>query len=125
MKMNNSIAGFTLLELLVVMAIIAILAAIAVPKFSDYRKRAFDTRALSDLRNVAAAQELYFIENETYSSCQDASCEGLPGISRLSKGVNITMSASQDGNILTGEASHSLGSGKKYQWNSELGGLVD
>ena len=122
---KNNIYGFTLLELLVVMAIIAILASIAVPKFSDYRKRAFDTRALSDLRNVAAAEELYFLNHETYFACNTDTCADLPGVSRISKGVVIDMSLGESDDILIGQASHELGTGTVFKWSSEEGGLIE
>ena len=59
-----------LVELLVVVAIVGILSAIAIPQFAAYRARAFNARVESDLRNAAAAQESYFIDNSAYSSSQ-------------------------------------------------------
>jgi len=58
--------GFTLIELMIVIAIIGILAAIAIPQFSAYRKRSYDSSAQADLRNAATAQEAYFVDNSTY-----------------------------------------------------------
>jgi len=69
-KRKTKKKGFTLIELLVVVAIVGILSAIAIPQFAAYRARAFNARVESDLRNAAAAQESYFIDNSTYSSSQ-------------------------------------------------------
>jgi type IV pilus assembly protein PilA len=54
--------GFTLVELMIVVAIIGILAAIAIPQFAKYRERAFNSAALSDTRNIRTELEGYFAE---------------------------------------------------------------
>ena len=58
--------GFTLVELMIVVAIIGILAAIAIPQFAKYRQRAFNSAALSDVRNLGTDVEGYYAEWQHY-----------------------------------------------------------
>jgi prepilin-type N-terminal cleavage/methylation domain-containing protein len=60
---NSSKSGFTLIEIMVVVAIIALLASIAVPNFMRARKRSQATRILEDLRIIDSAIDQYAIEN--------------------------------------------------------------
>ena len=60
--------GFTLIELMIVIAIIGILAAIAIPQFSAYRQRSYNSSANADLRNAATAQEAWYVDNMTYTA---------------------------------------------------------
>ena len=64
--MIKTMRAFTLIELLIVVAIIAILAAIAVPNFLEAQTRARVSRADNDLRTIALAMESYNIDNRSY-----------------------------------------------------------
>jgi prepilin-type N-terminal cleavage/methylation domain-containing protein len=66
-KLNKKRGGFTLVEIMIVVAIIALLAAIAVPGFLRARKRSQASRILNDLRLIDAACDQYAIENNKAS----------------------------------------------------------
>ncbi|MFC1884961.1 prepilin-type N-terminal cleavage/methylation domain-containing protein [Thermodesulfobacteriota bacterium] len=71
---KNDKKGFTLIELMIVIAIIGILAAIAIPNFISYRNKAFCSKAETDAKNILAAVSDYFSEPEHTA---------LPGITDL------------------------------------------
>jgi len=60
---NKKLGGFTLVEIMIVVAIIALLAAIAVPGFVRARKRSQASRVINDLRLISAAVDQYALEN--------------------------------------------------------------
>jgi len=66
-QINKRRGGFTLVEIMIVVAIIALLAAIAVPGFLRARKRSQASRILNDLRLIDAAVDQYAIENNKTS----------------------------------------------------------
>lgn len=67
MRRRDEEEGFTLIELMVVVLIIGILIAIALPTFLGARQRAQDRAAQSDLRNAVAAAKTYYTDNDSYA----------------------------------------------------------
>ena len=84
--------GFTLIELLIVVVIIGILAAIAIPKFGKTREKAYFSAMKSDLKNLQAAEEIYYAANNyKYGGTGDASAvAGLDFAPSQGVSVNIT-----------------------------------
>lgn len=75
--MKNGTQGFTLIELLIVVAIIGILAAVLIPNLLGARARANDAATKGWLDQVAKAQEIYYIDNDTYGKIADLTADGL------------------------------------------------
>jgi type IV pilus assembly protein PilA len=69
-RLDSEEAGFTLIELMVVVLIIAILIAIAIPTFLGARRRAQDKQAQSNLRNALTAEKTYFVDSQVYTNVQ-------------------------------------------------------
>lgn len=83
--------GFTLIELMIVIAIIGILAAIAIPQFTAYRTRSFNAAANTDLRNLATAQEAYYADYLDYCNSVGRLCGTYGAIT--SKGVHLQINS--------------------------------
>jgi len=64
--------GFTLIELMIVVAIIGILAAIAIPNFMNYQCKAKQSEAKSNLGTIRTTQEAYYAENNHYTAVLSA-----------------------------------------------------
>jgi len=64
--------GFTLIELMIVVAIIAILAGILIPNFVNARAQAQTAACESNLRSIATALELYYTDNQVYPTASSA-----------------------------------------------------
>ena len=121
--------GFSVIEFIVVGAILGILALIAVPQYSMYRQKGYNTAAANELRIMAAAQEKFFADNGRYqpvSQCavNDAntqcSIDGIPGVKQVAKGINLSISTTPGG--FTGFAQH-VNSKVICRWDSTKGGM--
>jgi len=64
----NRRRGFTFIELLVVMLLLGALSSIAVPRFREYKVRAFQAAMQSDLGNLKIAEEVYWADNQKYAT---------------------------------------------------------
>jgi len=85
---KSTSSGFTLLELIVVVAVLGILAAIAIQQFAIYRSRVVDAAMRSDLKNAALAMESYYGEFLEYPAAVNTI--QLNGY-RKSSGITLTI----------------------------------
>lgn len=63
--------GFTLIELMITVAIVGILAAVAYPSYQEYVKESNRTTALTDMQKILDAEERYFLQNFSYTASLD------------------------------------------------------
>lgn len=91
-RMKHKKMGFTLVELLVVLSIIAVMMAAAIVSYSSVTKKSRDSKRKSDMEQVRQALEMYRADNLTYPSCgvgmQNVSC--LAGVTGFSTYLSTT-----------------------------------
>lgn len=96
LKRDKGEAGFTLIEILVVILIIGILAAIAIPAFLNQRQTANDAAAVSEATNISKAIETYFVDNRTERDLNDAALVKIKEMVKKTNGVGAVISGNAD-----------------------------
>ena len=114
--------GFTLIEVMIVVGIIGILAAIAIPQFSAYRTKSFNASAQADLRNAMTAEDAYYATNQEYFALSvTANASGaVNGTYAVSVSKNVALTLAESGATYTGTARHSSGD-KTYSVTGSVG----
>jgi type IV pilus assembly protein PilA len=68
MRGRRSNSGFTLVELIIVVALIGILILIGIPQYQSYRARSYNGNAIADLRNLRSGMEAFMSDRGSYPS---------------------------------------------------------
>jgi len=113
MRTRQQAGGFTLIELMIVVAIIGILSSIAYPAYQDYVARGKITEATSGLSDLRVKLEQYFQDNRTYAGYVDGSCirisDSKPAIN--SDSFNLTCASNADTFTITATGKSTAGMG--------------
>lgn len=99
-------AGFTLIELMIVIVIIGILATMAILNYTSTKQKSYEAQMKSDLRNLATAEEAYFYDSSSYTS-------SLPLMNNFTPSAGGTIVVNEATNVGWSATASSTGTGRK------------
>lgn len=120
-KPNFESNAFTLIELVLVVSIILILAAIAIPNFAKSKETTLDREAKANLNLIAAAEKIYKMENDlnAYGNCTTAAnCNSLLRLTLDPKNWSYAVSGAST-SAFKGKATRVTNASKCYQINQD------
>ena len=99
-RLDRGEEGFTLIELMVVVLIIAILLAIAIPSFLGARSKAQDRASQSNARNALTAEKTYYVDNQAYASDVNLTAANIEPSLTYANGLSATQGSKQVGIVV-------------------------
>ena len=117
--------GFTLIELMIVVSVIGILAAIAIPQYAKMRERGQDAAAKSALSNLKTAEEAFFLENNRYTNNIEEQAHELDEWFMPEADVHIHITIWEDDNTKWTASAYHIGSTHIFYYESNKGGLQE
>lgn len=112
--------GFTLIEVMIAVAIVGILASVALPSYTDYIRRGKAQEATSELANMRIKMEQWFQDNRQYSGYVDANCVANGKSLASGKYFSFTCASAADTYSISADGNAAQGmSGYKYSINQD------